>query len=131
MSSMLKPDDLKRLQVELRYARSELAEAREKKRVADDAFAGLSLRAKNLEDRIKQLELDSTTPTISEHALLRYLERVKGVDLDAVRVEMLKPSTIKTIDFVRTGRVPVQGEEYSYVVKNRTVCTVTTKDGQE
>lgn len=30
-------------------------------------------------------------PHVSDHALLRFLERVKGVDLDAIRAEILSP----------------------------------------
>lgn len=29
---------------------------------------------------------------ISDHAVLRYLERVKGVDVEAIRVEMMSPA---------------------------------------
>ena len=29
---------------------------------------------------------------ISDHAVLRYLERVKGVDIEAIRAEMMSPA---------------------------------------
>jgi uncharacterized protein with PIN domain len=31
-------------------------------------------------------------PRISDHAVLRFLERVKGIDIEAVRAEMTSPA---------------------------------------
>lgn len=32
------------------------------------------------------------TPFVSDHAILRYLERVKGVNMDNIRAEMMSPA---------------------------------------
>ena len=37
-------------------------------------------------------------PYISDHAVLRYLERVKGVDVEAARAEMMSASVATAID---------------------------------
>jgi hypothetical protein len=36
---------------------------------------------------------------ISDHAVLRYLERVKGIDIEAVRIEMMVPGVETAIAF--------------------------------
>jgi hypothetical protein len=64
---------------------------------------------------------------VSEHAILRYLERVAGVNLDEVREKILSPSVRKYIDELGSGKFPQNGSEtgkYRVVVKNRVVTTV-------
>ena len=36
---------------------------------------------------------------ISDHAVLRYLERVKGVDIEAIRSEMMSPAVDTAVQF--------------------------------
>lgn len=62
---------------------------------------------------------------ISDHALIRYLERVKGVDVDALRAEMndvLRPA----LDHP-TARGIIIGS-YCYKIENNTVLTVIRKN---
>jgi len=36
---------------------------------------------------------------ISDHAVLRYLERVRGIDIEAVRAEMMSPAIDTAVQF--------------------------------
>lgn len=65
---------------------------------------------------------------ITEHALLRYLERVKGIDLAAVREEILTPTVREQIALLPSGTFPVN--DFKLRVKQRTVVTILTKDGE-
>lgn len=61
---------------------------------------------------------------VTDHALVRYLERVKGLDVDAIRDEILTQRTIDAMAFVGRGRVPIAPGVVA-VVNDMTVITVT------
>ncbi len=63
-----------------------------------------------------------TEPIVSEHALLRWLERVEGLDLENLRKHILAGGTAASIDFAVTGSVFKQGHEL--VFKDRVIVTV-------
>lgn len=60
--------------------------------------------------------------TISDHALLRFLERVKGVDIEAIRAEMQSPALDAAVaigaPFVR------RSDGTRLVIRKGTVTTV-------
>lgn len=60
-------------------------------------------------------------PAVSDHALLRYLERVRGLDLDAVRAEIV--GIVHQAAAVGATRVSVNG--FTYMLEGRRVVTVT------
>jgi hypothetical protein len=60
-------------------------------------------------------------PTVSDHALLRYLQRVKGVDLDAIRAEILSPTMRAAI---QAGASAVNINGHLYAIRNDG-CVVT------
>ena len=62
---------------------------------------------------------------ISEHAILRYLERVKGVDMDAVRAEMHTPALAKADAFGCPVLIGRNGERL--VIRDGVVVTVIAK----
>lgn len=64
---------------------------------------------------------------ISDHAVLRYLERVKGIDIEAVKKEMLTDGLLHLINVLGgTGQYPNQ--HLTYVFKNYNLITVYSKD---
>lgn len=62
---------------------------------------------------------------ISEHAVIRYLERVKGVDIDALRAEMQSPALATADRFGCPVVIGRHGERL--VVRNGIVVTVIAK----
>ena len=106
-------------------------------------------KIKNLKDEIeaiksdvgtKQKELSSKTkiyqslkqkiasvstgkPMISDHAIVRYLERVKGVNMTELENEILNENTIGLVKkFEGVGTFPCNG--FRIVVKNNVVVTI-------
>lgn len=77
---------------------------------------------KDLETKIKK-ELNSSV-VISEHAILRYLERVKGIDLEEIKQELLDEKTYNMIDFAKSCRVKKSG--YDIIAKNNVIVTIET-----
>lgn len=72
---------------------------------------------------IQTLTAKPVEPIVSEHAMLRYLERVKGVDLQALTNEILTEERRQYIAELKTCSIRCDG--YVLVVKSGTVVSVT------
>lgn len=85
----------------------------------------------NLTERIGSLNANSSKIKASEHSILRYLERVKGLDLKAVEQEMLADDKLIQATSVLggNGTFPFDGK-YQFVIRNNVIVTVKdpTKD---
>lgn len=101
------------LMAQLKDASRECAEASARERQ-------LRERLKRIEQKLKALEADAE-PKVSEHALLRYLERVKGIELDTIVQEILSPSHLSIIRAAPNCTINVKG--IKFIVKNGTVVT--------
>jgi hypothetical protein len=60
-------------------------------------------------------------PRLSDHALLRYLERVKGVDVEGARREIMTPGIIAAVKAMATS-VLVNGAKF--LVREGTIVTI-------
>jgi len=115
--------ELKGLQVRLEKAtadrnalHAEAAILLEKEKQLDSLKRILSSEIKTLQDKNK-------TPIISEHALLRYIERVKGIDLEVLKKEIMTPQLATLIREMGNGKHP-SGGGFKAIVKNNTVITI-------
>lgn len=80
---------------------------------------------KFVDDRIKTLQQEAKEPIVTEHALLRYIERVAGVDLDKIRQEILNGRT-ETIKKLKNCKLPLHGN-FKIVVKDCCVVSITDR----
>ena len=60
---------------------------------------------------------------ISDHAMIRYLERVLGMDVEVLRRTMLTPSQLAMVKGMRDGELPIGGGHYA-CIKNGRVATI-------
>lgn len=80
-------------------------------------------KIKALKEQIKIFENDRNIK-VSEHAILRYLERVKGVSISDVEKEILTEEVIKMVEQLGgTGGYPNNG--FKVLMKDFTVTTIT------
>jgi hypothetical protein len=70
----------------------------------------------------------SPVAMVSDHALLRYIERVKGVDVEALREEMLGEGRREAVQKLMSCKLPIGGGA-KLIVQQRVVVTVITKEG--
>lgn len=63
---------------------------------------------------------DAIVPTISDHALLRYIERVFNVDIDAMKAELLTDTVVLAI---KSGATGVKTPHGTLVIRGSTVVT--------
>jgi len=73
-----------------------------------------------IEKRIENATLHD--PVVTEHALLRYIERVMGIDLAEVTKRILSEQNKKAIKFA--GNCKIKSEGIELIVKNKQVISV-------
>lgn len=67
---------------------------------------------------------------ITDHALIRYLERVKGIDINMIKNEMLDKRTLEKINMLNNKKpFHVRKEDCILRVVNGKVVTVLNKKG--
>jgi hypothetical protein len=80
----------------------------------------------NLRARIKSLSAKDEPVEVADHAILRYLERVKGIDLEALRTELDSEVLREVVQRCPTGRHVING--VTYVTRDKTLVTVIYND---
>lgn len=110
---MTKEKKLNELQVQHRRLLTEriplLADMKEKNKIAAKANRIVQEKSKEIHDigeQIFELKNGGLTPHITDHALIRYLERVEGLDIVALRSKVVDHK-----DAVREGNVIVTVNE--------------------
>jgi hypothetical protein len=112
--------ELKALQVQISKAKADAEIKKENLKVANQEYNQILEKIKNLETRLKEA---STEPLVTEHALLRYIERVYGIDLDVIKGDILTENTIQAIKTLGSGKYPI-GSGLKAVVKGGNVVSV-------
>lgn len=78
---------------------------------------------KELEDHVSKLG-NSGEIRVSEHAIIRYLERVGGMDIEAIERQILSEDVLNSIKtFGGNGTYP--SGEYKAIVKDYVIVTIT------
>jgi hypothetical protein len=115
--------ELKQLETRREKLKVEL-EARARARdEAVRAHSDVLCKLQAVEKSIDALQKASAKPVVTEHAMLRYLERVRGLDLQALQDEILNDSRLAAINTLQSCRLPL-GDGNLLLVENRTVKSV-------
>jgi len=77
------------------------------------------LQSQKISKQIRDLKNMNKEVIVSEHATLRYITRVMGIDVEKLRTKILPNGTTGIID----GKYPI-GDGFVSVVKNNVVVTV-------
>ena len=79
-------------------------------------------QAKNIQEELDKLDNDKTL-RVTEHAIVRYLERVKGVNISEIEKEILNSDVLKMVNTLGgTGGYPTNG--FKVLIKDYTVTTI-------
>ncbi len=87
-------------------------------------IAELQSKIENLKEKIPSKII------VSEHAILRYLERVRGINLQEVEEEILSEASKKIIGELGNCKISTEAG-FKIVVRNGTVVTINTKQEKE
>lgn len=90
---------------------------------SENSLAAMRMRHKILKNEIERRLTAETAPSVSDHAVLRYMERIHGIDVEAVRKEILTP---ENVDYIRAGMSAIKAGGVKFHIKNHCVTTVVT-----
>lgn len=78
-------------------------------------------RLGQIETELRRREVhDAMVPTISDHAMLRYIERIRGIDVEAMKASLLTETVVLAI---KSGATAVKSPAGTMVIKGSTVVT--------
>lgn len=117
-------EELKKLQSMQAGIKAELNALELQGKDLKNEISAKKMTLNTLQQRIEKLLKQSEEVTISEHAILRYLERVVGVDIEQLADKILPPSEKALVEEFRTGRFPVNQGDFKIVVQDGVVVTV-------
>lgn len=112
--------DLKQLQVRRTKLQAEVSRLDTERKAAQKAHSEAQRELKRLDGEI--LRSTSGEPIVSEHAMLRYIERVMGINLECVQNEILTDQRKALIKQLGSGRY--QMGDHTIVVKDNIVVSI-------
>lgn len=114
---------------ELQRRRTDLASKLER---ANASISALQIEAQNFVGNIARIDAELARrlrpvlePRLSDHALLRFLERVLKIDVKELRTRILTPTII---DAIKAGASAVTVEGVKFVVEDNVIVTTLGAD---
>lgn len=120
----MSPHELKALQSQITQLDAEVSGLQSQFNTLKSDLDRKRSKLKGLKQKLNDALKGNETPIVSEHAILRYLERVKGIDIEAVRNEIMDERTETMVKFASSGRI--KKDTHVLVVKNNVIITVET-----
>jgi hypothetical protein len=121
--SIATAQELKGLQSQLAGIDGEIRSLKDQQSSIGRQIVERSTRLSSLRQRIERLLTSSAGVVITEHALLRFLERVDLIDMDIVRKRIMPEATLRQIQELGNGKYPV-ADSHVVVVKNNSIVSI-------
>ena len=115
--------NLKALQVKKTKLEKELEDLEKEKNEICKGINEKKKQLSNVNSDIKQLK---SNVVITEHILVRYLERIKGINMKEIQKEILDESLKKQIMTLGSGKFYKNG--FKLIVKNYSIVTVKKEE---
>lgn len=106
----------------LNDVKEKLVELQQQKDELDKSISAYKGMMSTFEKQINKLR-NPDVPKVSEHALVRYFERIEGFDLQEISNFILSPNNLSLIEQLGDGTYPLN-ETHKFVVKSNTVTTI-------
>lgn len=116
-------EELKKLQSLLVKQKSEIDLIRRERQLINERLSVAERNLRNTEEELKKLKTGNKI-IVSEHAVLRYLERTMELDLKAVENEILSEEVVSQYKTLGNGKYPVSNG-CKAVIKDNVVLTIT------
>lgn len=123
-SGMKQVKSLKELQSILNNAQAEKKAIEEKIKELETAKASISATISNLNESIKSYTNRQKDLIVSEHAILRYLLRVQGLDIAQVARDLVPDRIKEQIKMLGNGTYPIPEKGFKIVVKENVIVTI-------
>ena len=89
---------------------------------AEDILSSLRANLNLLSEELSKRTAPAIEPKVTDHALLRYIERVKGFDVESLKKEIL---TDAVLNGMKLGASSVKTNGMKLVLKGNAVVTIT------
>lgn len=116
-------EELKKLQSLLIKQKSEIDLIKRERQLINERLSVAERNLRNTEEELKKLKTGNKI-IVSEHAVLRYLERTMELDLKAVENEILSKEVVSQYKTLGNGKYPVSNG-CKAVIKDNVVLTIT------
>lgn len=115
-------EELKKLQSLLTKQKSEVEMIEREKELVEERLDIATKRLNEMKKEFNELKKNKKM-IVSEHAILRYLERTLGLDLKMIENEILTDDVVKQYKVLGNGKYPM-GNGYKAVIKDNVVLTI-------
>ncbi len=122
--SVKKMTEMKKLSTLKSKLEGELDALKDEQKLLSKQINAKNTQIENIENQIKKLKKDSNGLIVSEHALLRYIERVIGINLDDIANNILTEEVIKQYSSLGNGTYSVNGGDFKVVIKDKMVLSI-------
>lgn len=119
--SLKKNKELKALQNRQVKLEVDVVEAKQDLVEKQEAYRKVLLRLKDIKKRVEDMQ--DVDVVISDHAIVRYMERAMGLDVEQIASQIFNKDTLASIESLGDGKYPIC-EGLQAVVKNNTVVTI-------
>ena len=120
--SIKKSNELKYLQTQRQKLVSQREILKKVTKEKQDELASLNLKIKNIDERLEKL-ISGNEIIFSEHAILRYIERVLGINLTDIKAKILTESE-KDECMQMGGNLTYKKEDFTVKIQDFVVTTV-------
>ncbi len=122
MSTIEKSQELKGLESQLQSLSGKVKAKKEEFIQAQKEYTQMANSEKQLKEKVEALR-KPTELRVTEHAVLRYLERVNKIDLKEIEKAILTPELVKMTEVLgKNGKYPVS--DFSVVIRDGAIVTV-------
>ena len=120
--SLEKSQEIKGLESQLKIISGRAKAKKQEFISAQKEYNQMIISEKQLKDKIESLEKPKEL-RVTEHAILRYLERVNKIDLKEIEKAILTPELIKMTEVLgKNGKFPIN--DFNIVIRDGSVVTV-------
>lgn len=127
MPSTHRPEQtLKRLITQRGELEAEIESLNQRRSIIDHDINRRKSDLRNIHDQIASLKALEKGIVVSEHAILRYLERVCGIDMEKIKQEILPESTQRMVMTLGNGTYPASSHKVK--IKDGVAITVIPKE---
>ena len=114
---------LKQKQTYLEKILGNIKAKKEEKKSLEKELDELLFKENSLKKEIKDLKMSSSDIIISEHAILRYIERVLNIDIEQIKSKIQESIEIDQIKVLGNGIYPIT-DSTKAVIRNNVIVTI-------
>lgn len=122
-------EEIKKLQSMQSTVEAEIEALKMTEQNLKQELAAKRMSLNKLKQRIHNLSKNNGEGiTISEHAIIRYFERILGLNMEEVTQKILPDKEAVLVESLGNGHYPINGGEFKIIVRNDTVVTLYTDE---